>query len=165
MYQLDNLILFAAEKEHLAHITKWANDFLFKNINATKHKVNLKSIELELATKELLLLSMNKALAGFCEIYHIDSDNKTCYLNFYIENFSESIALYGFKVLKLICDYLFMVRGFNKISSDILLDDDIAINVFKQRGFKIEVHKRAHLFVNGDYKTVVELSLLRQDYK
>lgn len=167
MYKLDNFILFAAEKDQSSHMARWANDGLFKSINTKKHKLSYKIIDILLSqlgsTTQILILTMNKDIIGFCEMYHIDQFNKTCHFNIHLDQMAQSFVLHGFKIIGMICNYLYNIAGMNKISTDIMLEDGILVNSFKQRGFKIEVHKRAHKIIANSYKTVVELSLLRSE--
>lgn len=165
MYQLDNFILLAAEKDHLPHIVRWANENLFKSINTKKHKLSAKILDILLSqlpdTTQLMAITMNKELIGFCEIYSLDNFNKSCFINIHIDNILQNFALHGYKIIGMICSYLYAIAGVNKISTEILLEDGMITSAFKQRGFKIEVHKRAHVLSANSYKTIVELSLLR----
>jgi hypothetical protein len=167
MYQLDNFALFAAEKDHLTHITKWANDSLFNGINTKKHKISIKTMDVLLSqiptTTQLMIISMNKDILGFCEIYSMDIHNRSCYINVYLENESENFVLHGYKVLGMICKYLYNISGMNKVSTEALLEDSLTVSVFKQRGFKTEVHKRAHVLQNGSRRTLTELALLSSE--
>lgn len=169
MYQLDNLALFAIEKDQYPHITRWANESLFQSINVKKHKIGIKTVEILLSqlppSTQLLAITMNKELIGFCEIYSIDASNRTCSMNVHLDNMSQNFLMYGYKILTMICNYIYTIIGMNKISADILLENNVSLSVFKQRGFKIEVHKRSHILSYGSYKTVAELSLLRSEIK
>lgn len=167
MYQFNNFLLSTAEKDHLPHITRWANDGRFKSINVKKHKLGMKTIEILLSqlptNTQLLVLMMNKELIGFCEIYSIDYLNRTCYLNIHLDNMDQNFVLHGYNIVGMLCNYLYTITGLNKIVTELLLEDAMTISVFKQRGFKIEVHKRAHIISAGSYKTAVELALLKSE--
>jgi hypothetical protein len=167
MYQFNNFLLSTAEKEHLTHITKWANEGRFKSINVKKHKLGTKTIEILLSqlpsNTQLLVLMMNKELLGFCEIYCIDYISRTCYLNIYLDNMDQNFVLHGYNVIGMLCNYIYTIVGLNKITTELLLEDGMTISVFKQRNFKTEVHKRAHIVSAGSYKTAIELALLKSE--
>lgn len=168
MYQLDNFAIFAAEKDNLTHLVRWANDGAFKSVNTRKHKLNVKTFEILLSqipkTTQLLIITMNREIYGFIELYNIDQINRSCYMNIFLDNFSQNFVLHGFKVIGMICNYLYSIAGMNKVSAEIPLDDSMILNIFKQRGFKIEVNKRAHQKVMGSFRAVIELSLLKNEF-
>ena len=169
MYQLDNLALDALEKDFLPLLARWSNENAFKSINVGKHKLSTKNIDAVFAqlppTTHIVAIRMNTDLVGFCEFYHIDHFNKTVMINIYIDQHQQNFILYGFKLLHLICSYGFNVMGFNKLSTDVMLEHTSILNIFKQKSFKIEVHKRAHVMQNQSYKTVAELALLKSEFK
>lgn len=167
MYQFNNFLLSTAEKDHLTHVTKWANESNFKSINTKKHKIGTKTVDILLSqlsdNVQLLVLMMNKELIGFCEIYNIDYVNRTCYINIHLDNMEQNFVLHGYNIVGMVCNYIYAVTGLNKVTTELLLEDAMTISVFKQRGFKVEVHKRAHVISAGSYKTTVELALLKSE--
>ena len=165
MYRLNNLSLSAREKEHNIILVKLLNDSFFHCVKS-KHKISLQNIDSffeELVNTEIISLFNNDSLIGFLELSAIDTFNKSSMLNIVIDPISFDFLKNGGALIKMISEYLLRMRGFNKISTDILMDDSAVIALFKQRQFIPEIHKRAHRFVSGQYKTVVELSLLGSD--
>jgi [ribosomal protein S5]-alanine N-acetyltransferase len=70
----------------------------------------------------------------------------------------------GVEFSNLTLNYSFKQLNLNKIISYIVEDNSASLNLFNKLGFSKEGTLRKHFFIDGDYKDVVIMSLLREDY-
>lgn len=172
MLKKDEVSLYPVEEKHLPSLVKWGNaGGLFKEARS-KRRTNV--VEQEQRLKELSEKESYQALmvylkgtewpVGICELIKIDWINRTCFINVYLEDKEKAVGIYGFKILKLVLEYIFKRLGLYKVSVDVLLEQNIETALYKQLSFKVEVRKRKHAFIAGSYKTVLEMSLLKHEF-
>lgn len=171
----DKIILQPLEITDYPFLVKWSNQKGMILQSKNKRKTNgyeQKTYISEVASRKdylaftILLQGEGKpSHIGVCELYNIDQYSRTCYINLYLEDKPNILAVYGFNILQLVLQHIFKRMGLYKVSVDLLLEQNIELTLFKQLDFKIEVRKREHAFVSGEYKTVVELSLLKPQFE
>lgn len=172
MLKKDEISLVPIEEKHLPFLVKWGNaGGLFKQFyNKKKTNISeqikvLRSISENNSSQVLAIhLKGYDHPVGVCEIFAIDWINRTCFINIYLEDKSNVLGIHGFKVIYLALNYVFNRIGLYKVSTDILLEDNLSISLYKQFEFKTEVTKRRHAFVKGKYKTVLEMSILKHEF-
>lgn len=171
MFEKDGVFLQLAEVADYPFFVKWGNMQGLVEQKATKKKTSG-------ATQKALILNSDsnyqaftifqsmsenqKSRIGVCELFHIDRVNRTCRLNLFIESQKDCVR-HGYKVLEMMLQYIFERLALRKVSVDLLVDDSVGLTLFKQHDFEVEVRKRDHCFVDGSYKTLLELSLLNED--
>lgn len=169
MLKDNDVYIIPSDEKHLPFIVKWANNHLFYPYSFSKKKTNLYEQTLRLKEKtdcEFLILNLkdDKIPIGFCQILNIDSYNKRCELRLYIDNIT-ALSKYGVKYLFLLINYIFNRLSLSKIVVNLDIDDSLYIALFKHLGFKNEVRKRQHIFEDGKYKTILELGLLKHEFR
>lgn len=173
MLKKNDVIIQPAEEKHLPFLVKWGNANGLHQQKLTKRRTNLAEQVKHLQATSLddtsqlmvVLLKSTDQPVGVCELLNIDWMNRTCLLNLHLEDKANVVGVHGYTVLQLVLEYAFKRLGLYKISIDILLEDSISTALFKQLGFKIEVRKRKHAFIGGEYKTVLEMSLLKHEFE
>jgi [ribosomal protein S5]-alanine N-acetyltransferase len=71
---------------------------------------------------------------------------------------------YGTEVSKLILKYAFQILNLNKIYSGAIESNKGSIKSNLKLGFKIEGELREHYYLNGSYKSLIQLGLTKKDY-
>lgn len=175
MSNKQEVILQPAEIVDYPFLVKWGNQRGMRQQLLSKRKTNSldqKSFIAKAANLKdycafvVLLRGDGKPThAGLCEIYNIDYYNRTCFVNVHLEDKVNVLGVYGFKVLQLLLEHIYYRLGLYKVSVELLLEQNLELTLFKQHDFAIEVRKRKHAFVGGQYKTVVELSLLKPQFE
>lgn len=172
MLKKDEISLIPIEEKHLPFLVKWGNvgglHKQFYNKRKTNISEQIKNLrDISQTTSSQILAVHLKGYdhpVGVCEIFKIDWINRTCFINIHLEDKEKVLGIHGFKVIWLIVEYIFKRLGLYKVSTDILLEDNLSTSLYKQLDFNVEVTKRRHAFVKGKYKTVLEMSLLRQEF-
>jgi len=175
MINKDGIILQPVELTDYPFLVKWGNQRGLVLQSQTKRKTNAREQKEYIAkinkteTRQAFVVFLNDGekppRVGICELYNIDHHNRTCFINVYIEDKKNIMAVHGFKILQSLLEYIFYRIGLYKVSVELLLEQGSEITLFKQHDFEIEVRKRKHAFVGGSYKTVVELALSKPKFE
>lgn len=161
-----------AEMSDYPFMIKWGNQhglrkqmLTRKPTNALEQKAYLEKT-LSNPYREILCVCKGKAMrAGVCEIYNIDFQNRGCYINLYIENEEEVLAIYGFDILKGILSYIYQKLGLYKVSVELLLENKSYITLYRHLGFSLELTRPSHRYEGGGFKAVVELALFKNTFE
>lgn len=156
---MKNYQLEPFEKEHLYHVVKLSNQSkTFFNLRNKK-----KTTIAEQTAKQhsnLYVATHNRNFIGFLELVDIDSVNQNCLFNIAIE---EEKHLEG--VLDVSIVYCFDKLALSKISTVIFTTEQKMISLLRQRHFSSEVRWRQHIYLDGNYCSMQEFSLLTEDYE
>jgi len=173
MFKRDKISLNAIEEKHVPFLVKWGNAgglskqaFTKKRTNVSEQTEKVFSTFKDKANQTLIInLKDVSQPVGVCELLNIDHINKTCFLHLYLEDQKKTLGIYGFKIIQMILNYTFHRLGLYKVSVDVAIDNNIDISLYKQLSFKNEVRKRNHIFSNGSFKTIIEMSILRHEFE
>jgi RimJ/RimL family protein N-acetyltransferase len=72
---------------------------------------------------------------------------------------------YREEALKLFLEFAFNEGNLRKIKTQVLANDVKSVEVYKANGFQVEVIHREEVLKHGKYLDVLELALLRDDYR
>lgn len=70
----------------------------------------------------------------------------------------------GSEIESLILRYVFDHMNLNRLYCEVFADNEKVVTLHKRFGFKEEGRFRQHIFKNGQYRDVVYLALLREEY-
>lgn len=166
-----NVALKPIEEEHVSLLVKWGNARGLLRNRSTKRKTcttEQKEIVNNSGDNPDFLSFMvlhSSAPKGVCEVYDLDWINRGCKINLYLEDRAESVPACGDSALLAILDFIYDSLGMHKATVDLLADDVVMAGLYKKHGFKAEVRRRQHYFTNGQYKTVIEMSLLEEEFE
>lgn len=93
---------------------------------------------------------------GVIGLKNLSTINKTAFIDHYGNLESEDMAAF--------VSFCFNRIGLYKLSVDVLSEDKEMIFLFRDLGFKVEVRKRRHTYFDGNYHTVLEMSILKNEY-
>lgn len=102
----------------------------------------------------------NSKLIGIIFLTQINWISKNCYLGILIGDNSNRGKGYGTEAVKLITDYAFNVLNLNKITLEVV-DQNDAIKLYNKLGFHSEGLLKNHYYFNNDYFDIHILSLFR----
>jgi diamine N-acetyltransferase len=171
MISAGDMTLSPPEKDDISFIVKCGNEKGIWSLRQSKKKTTMFEQQRKLAEScrkndYFIFVAQNgQNRHGVCEIMDIDWVHKNCLINIFIEDRAEKSPIHGKKILNALVTYIFDTLGLNKISTNILLDDVVMMTLFKSFGFQQEVRKRQHMFLNGSYKTVIEMAILANDFR
>lgn len=162
----ENIAIIPATKEHVSPILCWINDMPATRVPLFYGKLDQEALFSKIlqSSDKYFINIVDKKEVGFSVIYDIDWANRNCKVYFFtdlngalnIEN--ECKCLYSLAV------YCFNI-GLNKISANILSSDAYLKKIYEKIGFKLELRKRSHLFLSGQYHNVDELAILNSEFK
>lgn len=72
---------------------------------------------------------------------------------------------YAFEAWALVLDYAFRRLGLHKIIAGSIAENAASVEVLKRLGFQVEGTFRSEILVDGEYRDVVRLGLLRKEFQ
>lgn len=171
MITSSDIALQVPEKEDISFLVKSANEKGMVTNRQSKRKTAI--LEQQRKVNELhkridynlFIICSSSGRHGVSEVMDIDWVHRTCIINMYFEDRAEKVPVYGEKALHALLSYIFNTLGLNKVSVNVQLDDVVMSSLYKSFGFVQELRKRSHYFSNGQYKTILELSMLSEEFR
>lgn len=162
MYSKKNISLVLTDTNEWPFLVMWANKHKIGRFKQTKKKVSKESALNILQDKSRNIFSIHNdgSVVGAVEIYNIDYINRSCYLSLIFDEDSEFRAC-GEYALGLALKHIFCRLNLYRVSSTIKLSDEDSISLFKKMGFETELVRKAHLYENGEHKTILEMGTLK----
>ncbi len=72
---------------------------------------------------------------------------------------------YGAEALRLLLDFAFSRMNLNRVYLRVYASNERAIRCYEKCGFRAEGRLREHAFVSGRYEDVLEMGILRREYR
>ena len=164
------------EKRDLATINKWRNDpglicflgspfrYIAKEVDEEWYMDYLKNrgrtIRCAIVDDEL-----EDHIMGLISLTNIDSINRNAELHIMIGKKENRGMGLGSFAIKAIVNHAFNNMNIHRIELEVLEDNLIARKLYKKIGFVEEGLRREIVFKNGNYKSMVLMSLLRTEYE
>jgi UDP-4-amino-4,6-dideoxy-N-acetyl-beta-L-altrosamine N-acetyltransferase len=99
---------------------------------------------------------------GLACIYRVAPVHRTCYWSLYIADSSFRGKGIGGTVEYLIMKHVFDELGFNKLSCEVLAENELAVNLYKSFGFQTEGVLREQIVKEGQPADVFIMGILRE---
>jgi len=133
-----------------------------KGLGITEQKV-LANINDQSDSRKLLIIEANSSPIG--EMSYREVDEATVQIGIKICDFSQQERGFGTSFLKMLIEYLFSERCYEKIVLDTNLNNERAQHVYEKIGFT-RVGVREHSFLDQlrNPQSSVDYELLREDY-
>lgn len=173
MLETERLLLKLIDEEDAKDIVKWRNQievinnlFSYRGITLSEHKNWFERYLKDNSRIEfVILVRENNKKIGTIGLSNIDYKNQKAEYGIligekaewgkgYAEEASFTIINYGFKELNLKKIYLHVFKANTK-----------ALKLYNKLGFVEEGILRRHIFKNGDFKDVVVMSILRDEWE
>ncbi len=101
---------------------------------------------------------------GLVNIVNIDMQNKRAEWAYYLAEESVRGKGIGKNVELNILDFVFNKLNLNKLCCEVLKENELFIKIHEKYGSKIEGVRRHHVYKNGEYKDIVEMGILKEDW-
>ena len=155
MQSPSGLKLEVPEKEHLSFLVRMANQGGLRQFAHSKKRVAITNFQ---PPEKLLVITAAGNPVGVLEILRLDLVSRRAEISFALEEVLTTA------VLDLALAYCFSHLNLNKVSMLALATEQELIETIKSRNFKQEVRWRQHFFSKGNYCSVIEFGLLRDEY-
>ncbi len=169
-----NIRLGPLKKEYIPHYVKWFNDPSMVQYLGMIRPMTLENEEqwYENAIKNqnavhfsiLLIDEDKKHLIGNCSV-RIDWRNKLGHLGITIGEKEYWGKGYGTGAIQLLLNYCFQTLNMHKVELQVYDFNTRAIKSYKKLEFKEEGILRKSHYVNGKYADIIEMGLLKDEWK
>lgn len=113
----------------------------------------------------IFAIEVDGKLIGSCSLYHLDATARSCELGIVIGDRGYWGRGYGREAVRLLVDYAFRHRNLHKVRLNVTADNERAIRSYRSCGFVEDGRLRDHVWVDGRYKDMIEMSLLRPEWR
>ena len=103
-------------------------------------------------------------LAGDAVVWGMDMHNRCAHVGLALRPAFRGRGL-GTDIVRLLCWYGFVTRGFNRLQAETLADNEAMIKAAERVGFQTEGVLRHTAWVNGEFADLVILGLLAADWR
>ena len=102
---------------------------------------------------------------GFVTLKSINYTNKNCLLGIVIGDTNEQRKGYAKEAMELIVAYAFNTLNLNKITVEVVENNENALALYKMLGFTEEGKLKQHYYSDGEYLSVILLSIFKRNIK
>ena len=100
---------------------------------------------------------------GFITLKNINYTHKNCSLGIVIGDTGEQSKGYGKEAMELIILYAFNTLNLNKITVEVVESNNKALALYKRLGFTEEGRLKQHYYADGEYFSVIFLSIFKKN--
>ena len=111
-----------------------------------------------------IVLLENDKLIGNCSIYINDKIRFSGEIGIFISDSNYRCNGYGREALNLLLDYGFNYLNLNNIYLEVISFNEIAINCYKNIGFRETYRYRENYFLNGKYYDTIYMKILKSEF-
>ena len=165
--------LRALEPDDYKITVDWRNDDeIWKMVGGPKYFVSseyeknwiIKAINNPNEIRLGVCLKENDLLIGLASVIDIDWINRSCHCPSMIGNKEYWSSGYGTEARRLLLDFCFLERSFERIWALILEDNVASQKMVIKCGYQKEGVLRNAVFKNGNFKNQILMSVLRDEY-
>ncbi|SDB83489.1 diamine N-acetyltransferase [Pelagirhabdus alkalitolerans] len=165
----DKLHIRPLEKDDLEFIYKMRTnpevmDYWCEEPYTTKEKLTKEYEEhINSRSHRAFILYHANDKVGFLALYGIDSRHRNAEFAIMFDPAQHGKG-YAKKATRIMVDYAFNQLNLNKLSLEVVKQNEKAIHIYESVGFKVEGDLKQHYFVDGEYCDGLMMGLLREDY-
>lgn len=170
MFELNGLILRLVEKKDLEILRKLRNDpstwINLTSHNLISYRAQKKWYENLSSQKDTIYCVINdkkNKFIGSAHFYQIDNLNKSCGVGTNVLATFRGKG-YGSKIYDIILEYGFNFLNMNRIWLQII-QSNRAKNLYLRKGFKIEGKLEKAVYRDGNYRDLISMRILKNEYK
>lgn len=112
----------------------------------------------------IFAIEADGALIGSCSLFHFDPTARNAELGILIGDRNYWGRGYGREAVGLLLEYAFRYRNQHKVYLGTFADNERAIRSYRACGFVEEGRLREHAWVDGDYKDLVYMGIMRSEW-
>jgi hypothetical protein len=146
--------------------TKQVSQYMITNhfITVEEHQRWLEKLKTNSSSKAWIII-YNNTPVGLVSLTKIDREKKTAEWGFYIAEESARGKGIGSTTLYKLMEYVFDTLRFEKLSTLVLQNNDIAMKMYEQFGFTKDNTEKQHLQRNGAIIDVISMSISQKKWK
>ena len=110
------------------------------------------------------IIEMDDAPVGLANLARIDAAARRCEWAYYLADPSTRGKGVGAVVEYMVLQHVFGALKLNKLWCEVLLENETVWRLHESFGFRREAHFRQHVWKGGQFKDVVGLGLLSEDW-
>jgi RimJ/RimL family protein N-acetyltransferase len=110
--------------------------------------------------KIFFIISLDDAPIGAINILNVSTDNRSAEFSIRIGDPRQRGHGYGTTAVKLLTDFCWRDLGLHRLSLSVLSDNPLAIRSYEKAGFKIEGELVDAVFIDGQWKNLVQMGLI-----
>lgn len=114
-------------------------------------------------TDKYWIISINSVLVGLIYLNDIDFVHRKCSWGYYIGE--EEYRMYGAIIPYYLYHYVFTILNFNKVTAEIMSENDNVIKLNLLHGCREVGVYREHVYKNGKFHDLVLMELLKKDWE
>lgn len=167
MIKSKTIELIPVENEHINQLSTWNNNLSLDRLPIlSKYKLSIDDVGKTLndLKDNFFIVMESRQAVGCCYFKNFNLYKRSAEIYCFIDNNLTNEADLELRALKLFINYIFQDIGLNKVSSDILTANVFLKRIYEKIGFKQDVRKRQHYFVEGFYHNVSEMSILASEF-
>lgn len=173
MLKGDKVLLRAVTEDDLATMWSWDSDIelvtlgddeppLPRTLESFREQINKHLNKPEEAS--IFAIEADGALIGTCSLFHFDPTARTAELGISIGDRDYWGRGYGREAVRLLLEYAFRYRNQHKVYLSTFDDNERAIHSYRGCGFVEEGRLREHIWVDGRYKDMVYMGIMRSEW-
>ncbi len=171
MLNAKEIYLDSIKEENLPLLFKWINDretvllsSYYKPVSENEHRSWFENIKLDKSVFifGIFLLKGNK-LIGTCKLLNLNFIDRNGELQIRIGDRHNQSKGYGQQAIKLLVDFAFKDLNLTRIYLFVFDDNTRAIKAYQKIGFIEEGILRKHAHIDGKYRNVIIMGLLREE--
>lgn len=172
MYKTNRIYLAPIRIKDMDVLYEWINDKELVNYNSSYKPVNYKShIDWfesirnrdDIYVFGIYLFNEND-LIGTCKLYSINYVHRCAELSIKIGKKDFYSKGLGTEAVTLLNNFGFRDLNLNRIYLYVFSNNERAIRVYEKTGFKKEGILKEHCFIDGKYKDIVVMAILRNEF-
>ncbi len=169
MFATDNIYLSPLLEEDSSMLFKWINDRdlvhfnnYYKPISPESHKEWFQSIQ---KRNDFFIfgirLKETNEIIGTCQLHSVSYIDRVAELQIRIGETQKMSKGFGTQAVKLLLEFAFNDLNLNKVYLTVLSENHRAIKAYLNAGFKKEGLLEKHCHINGKYRDLVIMGILR----
>lgn len=111
------------------------------------------------------IINVDDEDVGLLSIVKIDNVNKRCDWAYYLGSPNVRGKGIGKNVELNVLEYVFEKLELNKLCCEVLKENELVIKIHEKYGSMVEGNRRQQICKNGEFLDIVEMGILRDDWK
>lgn len=105
-----------------------------------------------------------QTLIGTCQLHSINLIHRNAELQIRIGRIQERNKGYGSEAVDLLLKYAFRDLNLHRVYLHVFANNTAAIRAYEKNGFTQEGMERQAAFIDGEFRDVIEMAILRNEY-
>ncbi len=169
--------LRAVEQSDLPRFVKWLNDpdviaglIMYLPISMAQEESWFENMHKRPADEHPLVIEVHQqgdawVMVGNCGFHNIDWRCRAAEVGIFIGEKQYWNLGYGTETMRLLLRHGFNTLNLNRIALDVYVTNPRAVRAYEKAGFVLEGRKRQGMYKDGKYVDILQMSVLRSEWK